>query len=188
MTEQSSCEGTRVSGVARHVATAGKVGAIAVLGIALFASPVCAPHAGAADLFPKGSNATLVFSPTTIGDGEGAELCAWNTSDVAVQVTFVFTRLSAGHQSSASPATIGAGDLKCDTLVNTNSFFGASIVLESPFQCSQAAEYPGKCGVVASLEIREFSGDVITGPARLHTEPVLKPASPRLQPPLIAPQ
>ena len=188
MTRQSSCDETRVSEAARSVAAAVKPGAVAVLALSLFASVLCAPLATAADLFPRGRNATLVFSPTTIAVGEAAELCAWNTSEGPVQVTFVFTFLSAANGASASPATIAAGELKCDYLTDVSRFFGASVVLQSPSECSQATEYAGKCGLVASLEIREVSGDVITGPPRLHTEPVLRPGSPGLKPPPIPTQ
>jgi hypothetical protein len=49
-------------------------------------------------------------------------------------------------------------------------------VLQSPNECSQAIDYPGKCRVLGSLEI---SGDVEgTLTNRIHLEPVLLTGSP----------
>ena len=58
----------------------------------------------------------------------------------------------------------------------------ATVELQAPNECSQATEYPGKCRLLASLEIAgdvtgefEFSGKFTN---RIHIEPVLLPFSP----------
>lgn len=190
VTEQHPCERRRSSAVAGRISTAGNVGAVAVLALSLFVPPLSAPDARAADLFAKGSNATLVFSPAHIDDGEGALVSVWNTSSVAVQVTFVFTGFSGGAPVPivSYPATIQAGHIQSRSLSGNPGVLGASVVLNSPVQCSQATEYVGKCGVVASLEVREVLPSEVFGAIHRRVEPVLKPASPGLQPLPIIPQ
>lgn len=51
----------------------------------------------------------------------------------------------------------------------------AKVVLESPNDCSQATDYPGKCGVLASVESYGFAeGGMYVN--RIHLEPGLVPA------------
>ena len=51
-----------------------------------------------------------------------------------------------------------------------------SIVLQSPTECSQGTDYPGKCRVLGSLEISgDVEGQFVN---RIHLEPVLLPGSP----------
>jgi hypothetical protein len=200
MTLQSSCDRTRFSEVARRVSAAAKAGAIGVLALALFASLLCGPHARAADLFPVGSKATLVFSPTYITAGQQGQLCVTNAGKASLDVTLVLKFLPLKYPTSTQPVIQPRGiepdrveciffDADFDGLLGL--FAVASLVLNSPAQCSQATEYPGRCGAVGSLEVFKVN-NVEGGPMALtdhiHIEPVLRPASAGLLPPPIVPQ
>ena len=148
-----------------------------------------APQAQAADFNQPAINATLAFSPTNLGDGQYTNLCAINKNKVAVTVNFVIQ--TPGLGTAPLQTTIQPGQLACGTqfsvLRNANAQLSdlqlqASIELLSPDDCSQATEYPGKCRLIASLEIAgdvtgefQFSG---TFTDRIHLEPVLLPFVP----------
>lgn len=147
------------------------------------------PHAEAADFNQPAINATLAFSPTNLGDGQYTNLCAINNNKVAVTVNFVIQ--TPGLGTAPLQTTIQPGQLACgpqfSVFRNANAQLSdlqlrASIELLSPDDCSQANEYPGKCRLIASLEIAgdvtgefQFSG---TFTDRIHLEPVLLPFVP----------
>lgn len=157
---------------------AAKAGATA-LALCLLALPNGQP-AEAQDIAPvSSSNAALVFSPVifSTSQSDSAELCAWNRSSASVQVTFVFENTSTATLVQPTHSlTIAPRHAECDFISGVNASVGASIVLNSPTQCSQASEYPGKCGVIGTLELFE-GGDPRQ---RVHLEPVLQAASPHL--------
>jgi hypothetical protein len=172
-------------------------GVAAILVFGLFAPCWFAIQARAADLFPKGSNATLVFTPTSVVYGQSAQLCAFNGGEQPAEVTFLVrfpsTPFSSGSQPITKPARIFPGNADCLYLPGESDlgrFFVASIVLDSPVQCRQATDYPGKCGMIGSLEIAGFTYSFTYDPAanRIHMDPVLRPGSAGLLPPPIAPQ
>jgi hypothetical protein len=179
--------------VSQRLSTAGKGGAAAVLAVGLFASWPYTNEARAIDSAPNASNATLAFSPTTVSPQQFLRVCAVNYNTMPVNLLFVLTDATnepfqpgtlffdgeggpiAPGNRSCSP-TFGAGNLPFDVL--------AKIVLESPTDCSQATDYPGKCRVLASVEI---SGIAEGGmyEHRIHLEPSLLtaiPAPPRINP------
>jgi hypothetical protein len=147
-----------------------------LLALSLYAAP-----AHAIELFQPPTNATLAFSPTDVSAGQSTNLCAVNLNTVSVTVAFVLKDPSNTFGGLNSPATIPPGGLSCGPV--SSLAFGhspvpilASIVLQSPNECSQAIDYPGKCRVLGSLEI---SGDVEgTLTNRIHLEPVLLTGSP----------
>lgn len=200
VTGQISPNRTRFLEVARRVPAAAKTRAIAILALALFAAPLCAPHAGAADLFAKGSNAALVFSPTFLTAGQQGQLCATNAGKVSVDVTLVLKFLPLKNPTSVQPVMsarpIDPDRVECiffdaDADGLRGLFAVASIVLNSPAPCSQATEYPGRCGALGSFEIfktNEVDGGPTTLTDHIHIEPVLRPGLPGLLPLPITPQ
>jgi len=147
----------------------------------LLALSICAAPAQAIELFQPPTNASLVFSPTSVSAGQFTNLCAVNLNTVSVTVAFVLKDPSNTFGGFNSPATIPPGGLSCGPFASLGLDHSpvpilASIVLQSPNECSQAIDYPGKCRVLGSLEI---SGDVEgTLTNRIHLEPVLLPGSP----------
>jgi hypothetical protein len=163
-----------------HLPAAAKAAAT-TLALCLVALPG-AHRADAQDIAPfSSSNAALVFSPVIFSttQGDSAQMCAWNRGSATVHVTFVFEQTGStavGPIQQPHSSTIAPRHAACDFLTNVDALIGASIVLNSPAQCSQAADYPGKCGVIGALEL--FEGGETR--QRVHLEPVLQPASPHL--------
>ena len=147
----------------------------------LLAFLLCAAPAHAIELFQPPTNASLAFSPTSVSGGQSTDLCSVNLNTAPVTVAFVLKYPSNSFGDINSPATISPGGLRCGPVLSLASGHSpvpilASIVLQSPNECSQAIDYPGKCRVLGSFEI---SGDVEgTLTNRIHLEPVLLPGSP----------
>lgn len=164
-----------------HIRRGGFGGTAAMLGACLLALSTGLSPAQAIELFQPPTNASLVFSPTSVSAGQFTNLCAVNLNTVSVTVAFVLKDPSNTFGGFNSPATIPAGGLSCGPFASLGSDHSpvpilASIVLQSPNECSQAIDYPGKCRVLGSLEI---SGDVEgTLTNRIHLEPVLLTGSP----------
>ena len=137
--------------------------------------------ARAIEISQPATNASLAFSPTSVSAGQSINLCAVNLNTAPVTVAFVLKDPSNTFGGFNSPATIPPGGLSCSPGLSLGPGHSpvpilASIVLQSPNECSQAIDYPGKCRVLGSLEI---SGDVEgTLTNRIHLEPVLLPGSP----------
>ena len=157
--------------------------------VCLSAPSASLPGARAADFNQPAINATLAFTPTNLGDGQYTNICALNMNKAPVTVNFVLQ--TPGLGTAPLQATIQPGQLACrpqfSVFRNANAQLSdlqlrASIELLSPDDCSQASEYPGKCRLIASLEIAgdvtgefQFSG---TFTNRIHLEPVLLPFVP----------
>jgi hypothetical protein len=116
-----------------------------------------------------------------VSAGQSINLCAVNLNTAPVTVAFVLKDPSNTFFGFNSPATIPPGGLSCSPSLSVAFEHSpvpilVSIVLQSPNECSQAIDYPGKCRVLGSLEI---SGDVEgTLTNRIHLEPVLLTGSP----------
>ena len=147
------------------------------------------PRAQAADFNQPAINAMLAFTPTNLGDGQYTNLCAINNNKAPVTVNFVLQ--TPGLGTAPLQTTIQPGQLACgpqfSVARNANAQLSdlqlrATIELLAPDDCSTATEYPGKCRLIASLEIAgdvtgdfQFSG---TFTDRIHLEPVLLPFVP----------
>ena len=151
------------------------------------------PQAQAADFSQQAINATLAFSPTNLGDGQYTNLCAINMNKVPVTVNFVLQTGGLGVaplQATIPPHKQGDPPVcgpQFSVFRNANAQLSdlqliATIELLAPDDCSKATEYPGKCRLIASLEIAgdvtgefQFSG---TFTDRIHLEPTLLPYVP----------
>jgi hypothetical protein len=191
VTEHSSCKRTRVSETARRVLA--KAGAVAALGVGLFASSPYTDEAGAIDIGPTITKAALVFSLTQIFEGDldltdvtQMALCARNLSNTPATLRFIIEDRNYPSPSDIdTEVTLQAhsdpnryasnGCIKFTSPAPFNGLdpgfrpVGAMIVLVSPDRCSQSTEYPGDCGVLGSLEILEKDHYSV----RAHLEPVL---------------
>ena len=176
--------------VSRAVSAAAKFTAAATLAASLFAS---APYTNEAraitDSAPNAVNASLVFSPIGIDPSDSFGMCARNLSNATINALFVFEdQLNQTQQIESS--AIKPGNNVCHTAVVKDIYYKMLpyIVLQSPVECSQATEYPGKCRIVASFERDTTSYDPVKGfsyVTRTHTEPVLMtgvPGNPRINP------
>lgn len=186
MSEQHSPERRRLSGVARRVLAAAKVGAVAILAIGLFASSPYTNAARAIDVSgtPNAVNASLVFSPVTLSTiDDNGFLCLRNYSTDTVTGII---RFETPHATEEPPFQIAPNSYYCTnpttTISGLDELYFIQIILKSPQQCSQATEYPGNCRVVAAMDIFH---DAFPPTNRLHLEPVLLkglPGSPRINP------
>ena len=166
-----------------RVSIGAKAAAAAIVSLGLFAwSPYTNEARAITDSAPNASNAMLAFSRFSVSfdlAGESAQLCADNYSEALVKALLVFDD---GSNQQIEPVTIGPNNYECAIYQRAGiNSLRAFIILQSPTQCSQAAEYPGKCRVLGSVEI--FAGDNLS--AHKHLEPVLLtaiPALPRINP------
>jgi hypothetical protein len=179
---------------------AARAGAAATLAVGLFASSPYTNEARAIDISstPNAVNASLVFSPAKIQrdtvdfethldfqNGDSFRICAQNMSAVTVQALYVFED-TFKHGQQIEQVTLAAGESDCRVgnpakifePLDANPTLLPYIVLQSPVQCSQASEYPGKCRVVASFEREHFDIQRQLPDVRTHTEPVLLPGIP----------
>jgi hypothetical protein len=162
----------------RRFSTRAKAGAAAILAAALFASSPYTNEARAADLSATVSDAALVFSDLQIVQNQTVQICAHNYSKTNVDVIFVFDTQLELLQSPVNTIGTSFGNNSACTDIGsgeTSGIWSAAIVLKSPVTCSQSTEYPGKCRVVGSLEVR--GGISPDSPVR-HLEPTLLPALP----------
>ena len=125
--------------------------------------------ARAIEISQPATNASLAFSPTSVSAGQSTDLCAVNLHTAPVTVAFVLKDPSNSFGDINSPATIPPAGLSCSPGLSLGPGHSpvpilASIVLQSPNECSQAIDYPGKCRVLGSFEI---SGDVAHRRTRL---------------------
>ena len=171
-----------------------KAGAAAVLAAALFASSPYTNEAGAIDIRGSAVNASLVFPPTYLAEPYGttsfahayADLCAWNLTSETVDVIFKIEDLFTGTVVREEPAQILPHRYNCAGTGGpgeSSKLIGASIVFNAPARCSQATEYPGKCRVVASMQV--YDSFTLAPPApmnRVQVDPVFVPGSPGISP------
>ena len=156
-------------------------GTAAMFGACLLALSAWLSPAQAIEISQPPTNASLAFSPTSVSAGQSTDLCAVNWNTAPVTVAFVLKDPSNSLGGINSPATIPPGGQSCGPVLSLGPGHSpvpilASIVLQSPNECSQAIDYPGKCRVLGSFEI---SGDVEgTLTNRIHLEPVLLLGSP----------
>jgi hypothetical protein len=152
----------------------------AVSSALLLALSICAAPAHAIELFQPPTNASLAFSPTSVSTNQFTNICAVNYNKAAATVEFVFKDQTDPAQNFNSVAVIAPGTRDCAPVLATGGPVAhdllVSIVLQSPTECSQGTDYPGKCRVLGSLEISgDVEGQFVN---RIHLEPVLLPGSP----------
>ena len=146
----------------------------------LLAFLLCAAPVHAIELFQPPTNASLAFSPTSVSTNQFTNICAINYNKAAATVEFVFKDLTEPAQNFNFVGVIAPGARECAPVFSTGGPVAhdllVSIVLQSPTECSQATDYPGKCRVLGSLEISgDVEGQFVN---RIHLEPVLLPGSP----------
>jgi hypothetical protein len=146
------------------------LGTAALLGACLLASLSSGAKAEDGKTLQDPANATLAFSPTSVGPGQFMQFCALNLNTVAVTAQFVLQAVDV----NANTAILQPGQVVCGPLFEEGGGGAptvqilASIVLQSPDECSYATEYPGRCRLLASLEVAGAT-------SRIHLEPVLLP-------------
>ena len=96
-----------------HIRRGGFGGTAAMLGACLLALSTGLSPAQAIELFQPPTNASLVFSPTSVSAGQFTNLCAVNLNTVSVTVAFVLKDPSNTFGGFNSPATIPPGGLSC---------------------------------------------------------------------------
>src|SRR5947209_7293774 len=144
------------SGNVKGRVAAAAVSASVALGVLFFAS---GPRpAQAIDVNLGGTDASLVFNPTFLGLNQVGYLCAFNLNQATtVTVELVFDRITFGDHVTQKAQLPPRGEACAPRsgVSNLSDFIAASVVLHAPIECSQAVDYPGKCGVTASLEVAE---------------------------------
>ena len=169
-----------------------KAGAALVVGGCLLVTSPYMNKAQAIDLNAGATNASLVFPPTYLSEPYGsdnpahayADVCAWNLTNETVGVIFQMQDLLTGTVVFGFPAQrqiLPHGQLCYGTggPGQSTRLIGASIEFTAPSSCSQAVEYPGKCKVVASLQV--YDSFTLAPPApmnRVQVEPVFVTGSP----------
>jgi hypothetical protein len=155
-----------------------------MLACGLLVLPPNVRPAQAIDLSPTGTNARLVFSPTTLfSPPTQLSICALNLSNVTVEVNTVMRSLQGDFPDQVLGGAVAPGKSFCNLLTSIylnipdpTAPMYAWIELRSPAVCSHATEYPGKCMVLGSFEATTLGDNVIT--SQIHVEPVLVPGSP----------
>jgi hypothetical protein len=148
--------------------------------------------AQAIDVNLGGTDASLVFNPTFLGLDQVGYLCAFNLNQAtSVTVELVFDSVTFGDHVTQTAQLPPRGEACAPRsgVSNLSDFIAASVVLHAPTDCSQAVDYPGKCGITASLEVAEqdptAQGAFPGKTNRIHLDPVLVhglPGPPRINP------
>ena len=171
---------------------AAKAAAALIVGGGLFTTSLYINEAQAIDLNAGATNARLIFPPTYLSEPYGsdhpahayADVCAWNLTNETVGVILQMQDLLTGTVvfGFPEPAQILPQGYVCHGTGGpgqSDRLIGASIEFTAPSSCSQAVEYPGKCKVVASLQVYDSVTLVPPAPMnRVQVEPVFVTGSP----------
>jgi hypothetical protein len=169
----------------RRISVVAVTGIMAIMAAVLLASAPYTRPAQAIDANLGGTNASLVFNPTYLGLNQFGVMCAFNLNQTtSVTVEFVFDSVTFGDHLTQS-AQLSPRNEACYNhggVANLEDSIIASIVLKAPIECSQAADYPGKCRVIGSIEVADpqpgISPPYPGWTNRIHLDPVLVPGLP----------